>query len=348
MKQFFALILTVLIFSVNLFAQEKTGAKIHGYVFGDYFYKIGGDANEVTVSQYSKVAKDFQAFQFRRLYLYLDYIFDDNFNAQFLLEGNDKAFEPGGKHGVFVKTAYLEWKNLIPMSSLTIGLIPTPTWSWSYAEKLWAYRSIEKTIVDYRGLGSASDIGIGLKGKFDKDGTVNYTLMIGNGTGQKPESNKYKKYYANIAVKPIDGLTVEGYADFEPNADDKNKTMFKGFAAYQFSDYTLGVESFQQTQSKLGTNGADIVPFGVTVFAHGKLVDQLNAFVRFDMYNPDTKVTDVGYKENFITAGLDFTPIKNVHIMPNIWINTFSGKNSTVSSKDSDVVARLTFFYIYK
>lgn len=348
MKQFFALILTVLIFSVNLFAQEITGAKVHGYVFGDYFYKLAGNATEVTPSQYSKVEKDFQAFQFRRLYLYLDYTFDENFNAQFLLEGNDKALEPGGKHGIFVKTAYLEWKNLIPMSSLAIGLIPTPTWSWSNSEKTWGYRSIEKTITDFRGLGSASDIGIGLKGKFDKDATFSYTLMIGNGTGQKPESNKYKKYYGNFAVKPMKDLIIEAYGDYEPAADEKSKTTLKGFASYKFSDITLGVEAVQQTQKKIGTNGADIVPFGVTFFAWAPLTSGLNAFARYDLYNPNTKVSDAGYKENFIVAGLDYMPIPNVHIMPNIWINTFSGKSSNVAKKDEDVIARITFFYVYK
>ena len=342
-----ALVSTLTLVSGAL-GQEHSFGKVHGYVFGDYFYMVGADSAKVRGSgQYSATPKDFQAFQFRRLYLYYDHTLSDKFFAQFLLEGNDKTFEPGGKHGVFVKSAYLEWKEAIPMGSISIGLVPTPTWSL-LSEKVWNYRSIEKTIIDFRGFGNASDIGLQLRGKFDRDGTFSYVAMIGNGTGQKPESNKYKKYYGSLSVKPLKELVLEGYFDYEPAAFEKNKTTLKAFAAYQTPSFTFGVEAFQQTQAKAGAAATDIKPSGISFFTWAQIpgVDALNGFIRFDMFDADTKVTNAGYKENFIVAGLDYMPIPSVHLMPNIWINTYSVKGT--GSREADVAARITLFYVYK
>ena len=72
--------------------------------------------------------------------------------------------------------------------------------------------------------------------------------------------------------------------------------------------------------------------------------------------------TAMNYNEGFLTVGLDYTPNKNVHIMPNIWMNTYSDMRTKPASYDatkasdrtkyydrkSDMVVRLTFFYVFK
>ncbi|MGH8003242.1 MAG: hypothetical protein ACRECJ_00755, partial [Limisphaerales bacterium] len=79
--------------------QEKPAGKVWGYAFGDYFYKVHGTALEVSPSQYSTVAKDFQAFQFRRLQLYYDHNISEKFFSRFMFEANDKSLQPDGKFG---------------------------------------------------------------------------------------------------------------------------------------------------------------------------------------------------------------------------------------------------------
>jgi hypothetical protein len=330
-----------------LLSQEPPSGKLSGLVFGDYFYKIQGDSTGAG-SQYSSVKKDQQAFQFRRFYLFYDYTLSETFAAQFLLEGNDRALTDG-KHGIFLKTAYVEWKNILPLASLSFGLIPTPSWV-AVTEKAWAYRAIEKTIADFHGLGVATDIGVGLRGKFSESSTLSYSVMIGNGGGQKPEVNKYKKYYGSLLYKPAADLLVEGYADFEPSADDRSITTLKGFAAYQTDGFTIGCEAVTQTQKKSGAAGADRSPLGVAAFARAPFPgsENLGWFARFDYYDPDTKITSGGFTERFITAGLDFTPAKNLHLMPNIWVNTFSDKSGQGLSQDADIVGRVTFFLVFK
>jgi hypothetical protein len=59
-------------------------------------------------------------------------------------------------------------------------------------------------------------------------------------------------------------------------------------------------------------------------------------------------VSEAGFIENFITAGFDYMPVKDVHIMPNIWVTSYSDKSPAKVKKDANVIARMTFNYIYR
>ena len=352
MKNIFKLIIIVAAVTTLQNSVVSQG-KFSGLVFGDYFYKVQGDSAGYT-GEYSPYTKDFQAFDIRRVMLIYEHSISDKFTAGFSLEGSSK-FLQNGRFSVIIKTAYLEWKNVFENQNLYIGYFPTPAFVWGISEKMWNYRSVEKTISDTRGLTTAVDLGVGLRGSFDKKMNYGYSLMIGNGGGLKPENNKFKKYYALLYAKPVEGLNIEAYTEFEPNADDKNKVTIKGVLAYQLPLFTIGVEAVSQTQKKTGFNNSDIKPLGISSYVWGTLVKdkktkapKLNAFARFDYYDPNTTIDSVGFRENFITAGIDYMPVPSVHVMPNIWVNTYTDKSSAKIKKDADIVARLTFFYIYK
>lgn len=335
-----------LLVSSAAFAGES-GGTVGGYVMGDYFYKIRGDSTG-NGSQYSSLRKDEHAFQFRRIYFSYDHTISEKFAAQFILEANDRTFTDG-KHGVFVKTAFLEWKEIIPHGSFFIGLVPTPTWSL-LTEKVWNYRSIEKSILDFRSLGVASDIGVQLRGSLDARGVFNYVVMVGNGNGQRPENNTYKKYYGSFYLKPTQHFIIEGYADYEPLGNTRDVLTLRGFAAYQSDAITVGAEVFQQNQRRLGPAGANRTPFGISAFVRAPMpgTTELNVFGRFDYFDPDVNLKNTGFKEMFVTAGVDYMPVKDVHFMPNIWINTFQNKSGGAAARRADVVARLSFFYVYR
>lgn len=322
---------------------------VHGYVFGDYFYKLGGNNQQASVSQYSTSSKSYQAFELRRLYLYFDKNLSESFNAQFLLEGNEKIFESGGRHSVFIKSAYLQWKNIFGKSDLTFGIVPTPTWTWAGSEKLWNYRAVEKTVTDFRGMGAANDIGVSLKGKLDDEGMFSYVAMIGNGNSSKPETNKYKKYYGTLIVKPIKEVVLDAYVDYEPGQFDLNRTTLKGVAAYQDKNFTIGVEAVQQTRNKAGAGGTDVIPSALSLFGWLPIPgsENLRAFLRFDSFDPNTNESSKGYKESFVVFGVNYLVNDKFHLMPNVWINSFSPKDPSVPEKDSDVVLRMTFHYYF-
>ena len=349
--QITGLILGGMILTSPVLAQEKPAGKVWGYAFGDYFYKLHGTSAEVSPTQYSAVTKDFQAFQFRRLQLYYDHNLSEKFFARFMMEVNDKSPMPDGKFGDFLKAAYIEWKNIIPRGNAALGLYPSPTCSW-LTEKVWGYRSIEKTITDFRGLGGsggATDLGIVLRGNFDAASRYGYGIMVANGTGQKAENNKYKKFYGELFAKPMNQVVLEAYADYEPGAD-KNIYTCKGFAAYQTARLTAGVEAVAQPHIIDSSGNYEKIALGMAFFVWGPVpsVEKLSAFARFDFFNPNTHNQVSGFNEYFFVAGLDYTPIKNVHFIPNLWLNAFSDKSPAKLEKDADVAARLTFYYIYE
>jgi hypothetical protein len=41
-------------------------------------------------------------------------------------------------------------------------------------------------------------------------------------------------------------------------------------------------------------------------------------------------------------------PIENVHFMPNVWVNSYKAKNTSAAERKADVVARMTFFFVFK
>jgi hypothetical protein len=138
----------------------------------------------------------------------------------------------------------------------------------------------------------------------------------------------------------------------------------KSLVAYRTDPFTMGVEFLSQRQKGAKSDGTNVNIFGYSIWARGQIVkDQWYAYARYDSYDPDRKyrVTDAlssfdpskmnkHYSENFMTAGLDYTPHPLVHLMPNIWINTYKPKTETdiLVKRKADIVPRLTFFFEFR
>ena len=271
------------------------------------------------------------------------------------------------------------------------------------SEEVWGYRSIERTITDIRRTPSY-DFGAALQGWFDSKGNFGYDLMVGNGTSAKPENDAYKWFYSDVYAKFFNKkLVIDLYQDYEkldwgvyvkgpngPRYHDRNMT--KLFVAYTTPKLTVGYEGFMNTiMGDVAVTGIDKNTYyrtskamGNSIFVKGAILkDKLNFFARYDNYDPSGDLSAIAdnantktysastsnyeptTKEQFVTYGLDFTPMKKVHIMPNIWMNTYAsalsatGKNSAGTSYASmnpanvvgingtDLVYRITFYYIY-
>lgn len=352
----------------------KPSGKVWGYVFGDYFAKLHADSLSLGNTQYSGVPEKMNAFDFRRAYLGFDYNISEKFSTEILISYEGQTLSDNATRTFFLKSANLRWKNIVKNTDLVIGQMATPAFSL-LSEKIWGYRSIEKTLPDMRRMSISNDVGVAIQGKLDSKGNFGYDLMVGNGSAQKIETDVYKKYYGDVYAKLLDQkIIIDLYADHEEVKDlpgyHRAKTSYKLFAAYTTEKITAGVEVFDQVQknfvveadspTSVKPDTIDATAFGASVFLRGRIIkDKLNFFARYDVYNPDTKYnSDEFYftgaapvTETFITAGLDYTPNKNVHIMPNIWYNDYVNrtKNATGKSKeDNDLVARITFYYIFK
>jgi hypothetical protein len=320
--------------------------RISGYLFGDAYYNVVGEPESTlanidpTTYPPKVIGRDLNGFQIRRIYFQADNDLSAKFSTRFRLEMDSKALTSDGKIGVYVKAAYLQAKNVVSGGNFLFGMVQTPT--FENAEDFWQYRSIEKTIADFRGIASSSDLGVAFKGYVDPDHHFGYSALLGDGTGQRPENNRYKRGYLSVPLKPIEYLTVEPYADYEGGPGKTERETYKLFAGYELKQVAIGWEIVDQIQH---TTGATREPFGFSIFARAKLVPQvLGGFARFDRWQPDTRAADRVDTDLYI-AGLDWTPIADVHIMPNVEATQYRARGLADPPPHHDLQARITFYY---
>ena len=356
MKKLFQIVAMTVLCFMGAFGQGKFG----GYMFGDYFYNVSRDSNIASLSNVANGgAKAFQAFQFRRIYLTYDNDISDQFSARLRFEADQAALFSNSTIGTFVKDAYLRWKNIFSGSDFYFGIQPTP--AYEISEGLWAFRSLEKTIMDLRGIVSSRDFGIALRGKLIGDGTVNYWLFLANGNAQRPENDKYKRYYAHVQVKPISNLQATAYFDYVDRADIANPyspgarvgnsmSTLAGFIDYGEQDmFNLGAEAFMQATANGYNNGTSLVSrnsMGLSLFGSVNLQPDIAIVGRYDYFDSNTDGNSKGDIRNYVIAGLSWKPNKNVSVIPNILYETYESAPGGPSI-DASLTARLTFYFIF-
>ncbi len=288
------------------------------------------------------------------------------------------------KMAFYIKNFDLRWKGVWNGTDFVIGEMLTPAFPL-LTEKIWGYRFVERTVADFHKT-NAYDVGASLQGVFDP-ATKNfgYNILIGNNTTASllPAANAntgfYKSFYGDVWGKFLgQRLIVDIYADYLKTAGAtiasgaQSRNMLKAFVAYTMPKITFGVEAYTQQMTNGLINTTAKAPTSATVeaisiYSHGAIYkDKLGFFARYDSYNPDNgfNAADVyslnttslnSYspftKEHFVTAGLDFTPAKNVHFAPNLWFIQYQDQRDATTTgylPDSHVlVYRLTFFYIF-
>ena len=397
-------------------AGATTSGRLWGYVFGDFYYKSHADSlNRGGGNQYSGIPQSRNAFQFRRIYLGYDYNFNSKFSSELLLaaEDNFPAYNAPGqtaangdelsnsKETFFIKLANVRVKNIWKGTDLVLGEQFTPSFAM-LTEKVWNYRSIERTVSDIRRTPSY-DLGVGLQGTFDpKTKNFGYDLLMATGNSDKPAANSFKWFYGDVYGFFADKrLIIDVYADYQRLNWVTNwhhdRQMLKGFIAWSSPWITVGVEGFvntirADTKATLIAGGADTIDTkanGIAMYVHGAIIpEKLRWFARVDLYNPNKNVNNSLYsayagisspsgyntpgykysyagsttgaptgetstgdptaKETFVNIGLDFMPYEDIHFEPNLWMVHYGSQlSSTGTEGDSDVVWRLTFFFVF-
>ncbi|MEW6510561.1 MAG: hypothetical protein AB1428_06320 [Bacteroidota bacterium] len=342
--------------------------KISGYMFGDYFYNVSRDSS---ISKLPNVGatnggKSFQAFQLRRIYFGYDNDISEQFSARFRLEGDFTAVEgSAAAQKIFIKDAFLRWKNIFAGSDLYFGVQPPP--AFDISESAWGYRSLEKTIMDLRGIISSRDFGVSLRGKFDESGTVGYWVMVANNSSTNAENDKYKRYYALIHLRPSKNIQVTIHGDYKDQARINNPkstaippaTLSNGvltgsvFLAYSEPEvFLIGAEGFLQSTAHGFTDPKtlDLVSrqgLGISIFGWYNVSTTLALVGRYDYYDPNSNSVVKGDVRNYILGGLSWKPDKNVSVIPNVQVETYEAQPNAGRSFDASVTARLTVYYIF-
>jgi hypothetical protein len=317
---------------------EKPG-KWSGYMFGDFYYYA---------ANHDKNFEQQNGLWFRRIYLGYDREIASNWAIRVRMEANSKGFnETSDRLNPFLKDAYLKWTK--GRHSAFIGLSSSPT--WELIETFWD-RSLEKTPLDLQRFGDSRDLGVGLKGAFDAEKKLNYQLMVGSGTGTKSETDKDKKFYLALWAKPVKGLTLQAYGDWENRKGQADRYTLQGFAAYEQKSYRAAVQFAQQTRQQ-GPGKEDLKLEILSAFGFRRLTGKAWIFGRFDRtFDPNPEGPKIPYlpfdptaKSNLFIVGLDLMPTGAVHLMPNLEIVTYDKVKGT--KPDTDVVGRLTFYYTF-
>jgi len=375
MRKIALLALCVAMFDIaGAFAQGK----FSGYMFGDYFYNVARDTTFKGANAPKNAAvggqKDLQAFQLRRIYFTYDNDISESFTTRFRLESDatagSKETDANGKVTVFVKDAYLTWKNVFQGSNLIFGFQPSS--AFDISETAWSYRSLEKTIMDLRGIIPSRVLGISLKGKIVESGMVNYWLTFANNSGTAApngtvaNTDKYKRYSLNLQIMPTKEFQVTLLGDYLarpsvnafPVSGAPPSTVGNGvltaalFAGYNVKDeFNVGVEGFLRSlangQRNSDTTGlTSVSTIGVTAFGEVNVSPELVVIARYDYYDPNSDSRSKGDGVNYIIAGLAYKPNKNVQIIPNVQVETYE-KLANGRTYDPSVTGRVTFYYTF-
>ncbi len=359
----------------------KQSGKFSGYLFGDYAYKLHTDEQHRGAQQYSGLKKNYNSFNIRRLYLQYGYQFAPRISSHITLahesvrEANQNSTDQltDGNRAVFIKHAYIQFDAVIPRAAIVLGQQATPTFS-RLSESVWGYRSIEKTLTDMRRISASSDLGLGIYGKMGANERIGYDILFANNSGTKFVPDTHKKIYTSLYAYFFDKKLV-AQVNYEYNKTSPfpnisgNAQIIKAFSVYNTTQTTAGVEVFKQFNKNAtlylpvagaaDSLSAKSAAAGISVF-YTRIIrpEKLTLFARVDWFNPDADFKSErfyldGYpstKEVFATIGMDYQPVRNIHFMPNLWLNLYESKNinGLAAPKNGyDLVGRITFYYLF-
>jgi len=335
------------------FAQQKFTAT----VYFDYAFNLTNDG-AVTGTQASKDLNN--QFKFRRAYFRYDNKIASNLSFRLTYDADNTAnitsvsadftkktvtTKKDDKLRPYIKHLYVDYAGLLPNSNLRVGMISTLT--FGLAEDKWGYRSVAKTLVDgYKDISgvdiraSSADLGLSFTGMAMKE--LRYGIMMTSGEGYShPEYNNFKKFGGYLHFIPLPGLSVVGYADYEALAGSAKAMTYKADLYVDLiPNLTLAGEYvYYDNESFKNSDLSRYKSSGFSIFGVYKIiVDKLNAFARYDGYQPNT--TKSLLDKGLFIFGLDWAPVHaSWKIQPNVWIQTYSD-----SAKKSDITGQITFF----
>jgi hypothetical protein len=293
-------------------------------------------------------------FDVKRFYLIVDHRFNDVWSAnlttdaQFTTASTASVSTPngpttvltsqnssGGVSEVFIKKLYLEGK----FNSLLVVHAGSYDMPWDpFAESLYAYRYVEKTITDRLGYSNTTDWGLNASGTGGTNGVFSYAASVVNGGGFKnPTRSKGVDFEARVSAKPTQWLTagVGFYSGHLGQINATNEdfprntaTRFDAAAGVLVSGLRAGVEYFNarnyktvNTLTALGTSSVvsttPIAPIsdkadGISSYASYTFPgNQYSVFARFDTAKLSKEVAP-NLKETYINAGVAYKPLKTL------------------------------------
>jgi hypothetical protein len=323
---------------------KPESGSIDGYMVMEYYSVL---------QHHDPEAEGRNGFWFRRIYFTYNNKLSDTVKMRFRLEMDSPGqFGTSALLTPFVKDAYLSLK--IGKSEL-IGGIQSPP-SFDQLEAVWGWRPLEKTPLDLQRWTSSRDFGISLKG----GKAVPFHLMFANGSSNKAEIDKGKKFFGSLGYKS-GGFFLEGMAQYEHDTNAKaDDTIGQVFGTYSSGWGRVGLQYSHRSYKRAGQGALPyniISAFGV--FAAGGRVEFIG---RIDWS------FGKGYKEDFAGSKVEFIPfadnheftffigavswqvVKNVWLLPNLKFTAYKENDLLKSVEgyvkpENDLYANLTLYF---
>jgi hypothetical protein len=286
---------------------EAPSGKFIGEMFNDFSYVL----QEPQPLNPAKGNAGKNSFLFRRATIGYEYLFNKNVTARILYNADNNVFQQG----------FVDIRNIVPLMDVKIGLMQTL--SSEVTEKIWDYRSLEATVLDRKGYTNEFDMGMTLTGRTNAQGNSYARLAVYNGNGVLPENNKLKKI-AFAAGNWFDKSSVlEVYADYENLPNGKSTINGKLFYGMTSTKLAFGAEVFYRLERKMAVTFGDKNPAGVSLFSWFEMTKSLRGVARVDVIDDDlansnATITNPSYREIYFNAGIDYMPVANVHLIPNL------------------------------
>jgi hypothetical protein len=277
---------------------------INGVIFSDYTYVLDNAQN---------------SFNVRRAYLNFRGGLSDNLSYRITSDASaaDSGYE------LFLKYAFLDWRpHHFTELRLQFGMLPTNT--FQVQKRTWGLRYLYKTIFNQYRVVSSADIGIRADKIFNQNTMV--SALISNGEGYKnAESDKYKQFhllgvFGNPDLLVREGINVGGYFSYEPLSSESRSLIYHCFAGIHEKRLWAGGEIGQHVLTN-----PDVNTTYLSVYTRYQSAARSQIFFRTDF------ASNSEWNESTIITGLQYQPLENLKIAPNIiYIINSDSENSVI------------------
>lgn len=317
----------LLLLSLSLFAQDKP-VVISGLAFGDYY---------MVASHHDERVEGMNGFWIRRGYLTVDRALSDELFARLRFEVNQAGdFRTNATLEPYVKDAFIRWRRS-PALEVYIGLAQSP--AIDTVERLWTYRSVEKTLLDLHRVIATRDLGVAAAGTH---GRVKYHVQLGNGSATGSETNEGKKVAASVSLAPTAATLFDVYVDVEDRPGATNRTTLQGIGGYQTERVRVALQYGLQMRDTQDDFNA------VSLFGSYNLSPRWTLLGRVDRADANPEGDRIAYVQldptrasTMFLAGVDYKLHKNLSIIPNVVLFAYE------DGGDDDLFAKVTFSFTF-
>ncbi|MGB9824183.1 MAG: hypothetical protein ACPLN0_07045 [Candidatus Hydrothermia bacterium] len=311
-----ALVLTLATMGIS---RSQDAIKTSGAFFGDLYYIANSNVDTL---------KNRYGFLMRRVNLNFDKMQDENVNIRVRLEmeGPNVDRTPEVKLTPYLKDAFISLKTF--ETNFTFGIQPTLV--FENVEKIWGFRFVEKTVLDFQRVIPSRDFGISVSRKISM---ANLSLLAAKGG-----KSNYTVYSA-IVFDLTKNLLFEVTGRYEKENDTTTSILIHPFLGYKSENLRAGLEF-----TYLKKNG-EASKF-LSLFASKEVTRRAEVFVRFDRaFEANSQASKITYMVlsnnspmNLIFTGLSYKIAKKTTISPNFAYAMYDDDNIK-----NDFYLKLTF-----